>query len=60
MAAYRRVLDSRHRRLTAKDRDQLRNHSLGNRIWATFTFLIMGDFEVWGDMLHDGGEIWRG
>ena len=27
-------------RLTAKNRDQLRNHSLGNRVWATFTFLL--------------------
>ena len=26
-------------RLTAKNRDQLRNPTLGNRVWATFTFL---------------------
>jgi len=25
-------------RLTAKNRDQLRNHTLCNRVWATFTF----------------------
>jgi len=25
-------------KLTAKDRDQLRNPTLGNRVWATFTF----------------------
>ena len=25
-------------RLTAKNRDQLRNPTLGNRVWATFTF----------------------
>ena len=25
-------------RLTAKNRDQLRNLTLGNRVWATFTF----------------------
>ena len=25
--------------LTAENRDQLRNHTLGNRVWATFTFL---------------------
>ena len=25
-------------RLTAKNRDQLRNPALGNRLWATFTF----------------------
>ena len=30
-------------RLTAKDRDQLRNPTLGNRVWATFFY--MG--EVW-------------
>ena len=43
MAAYRRVYDSRQLQLqvakTAKNRDQLRNHTLGNRVWATFTFL---------------------
>ena len=27
-------------RLTAKNRDQLRNPTLGNRVWTTFTFLI--------------------
>jgi len=27
-------------RLTAKDRDQLRNHTLGNRVCATFTVLL--------------------
>ena len=43
MAAYRRVYDSRQLQLqvakTAKNRDQLRNPTLGNRVWATFTFL---------------------
>ena len=28
-------------RLTAKNRDQLRNTTLGNRVWATFTFLFV-------------------
>ena len=28
-------------RLTANNRDQLRNHTLGNRVWATFTFIII-------------------
>ena len=35
-------------RLTAKNRDQLRNTTLGNRVWATFTFfrsLYMGATE---------------
>ena len=27
-------------RLTAKNRDQLRNPTLGYRVWATFTFLM--------------------
>jgi len=27
-------------RLTAKNRDQLRNPTLGNRVWVTFTFLF--------------------
>jgi len=26
-------------RLTAKNRDQLQNPTLGNRVWATYTFL---------------------
>jgi len=29
-------------RLTAKNRDQLRNPSLGNRVWVTFTFISGG------------------
>ena len=28
-------------RLTAKNRDQLRNPALGNRVWATFTFTFI-------------------
>jgi len=27
-------------RLTAKNRDQLRNPTLGKRVWATFTYLF--------------------
>jgi len=27
-------------RLTAKNRDQLWNPTLGNRVWATFTFFM--------------------
>jgi len=33
MAAYRRVYDSW---LTAKNRDQFQNPTLGNLVWATF------------------------
>jgi len=28
-------------RLTAKNRDQFRNPTLGNRVWATFTLLVV-------------------
>ena len=38
MAAYRRFYDYVTCRLTAKNRDQLRNLTLGNRVWAAFTF----------------------
>ena len=36
-------------RLTTKIRDQLRNPMLGNRVWATFTFLLLDwrGFTVW-------------
>ena len=37
MAAYRRVYDSHHLQADCKDRDQLRNPTLGNRVWAAFT-----------------------
>jgi len=37
MAAYRRVyMTLVTYRLTAKNRDQLRNPTLGNRVWTTF------------------------
>jgi len=39
MAAYRRVYDSHH--LQADYQDQLRNPTVGNRVWAaTFTFFM--------------------
>ena len=41
MAAYRRVYDSYHCRLTAKNRDQLQNPTLCNRVWATFTVFYL-------------------
>jgi len=44
-------------RLTAKNRDQLRNPTLGNRVWATFTFLQV--VPVWAvrppDVAEAGG-----
>jgi len=39
MAAYRRVYVTCT--LTAKNRDQLLNPTLGNRVWATFTFFVL-------------------
>jgi len=36
--AYRRVYDSRHLQAHCQEPDQLRNPTLGNRVWATFTF----------------------
>jgi len=38
MAAYRRFMTHVTCRLTAKNRDQLRNSMLGKRVWATFFF----------------------
>ena len=35
------------RRLTAKNWDQLPNPTLGNQVWAAFTFLVLGDYHVW-------------
>jgi len=32
--------------LTAKNRDQLRNPTLGNRVWATFTFFLSAQSSV--------------
>ena len=52
MAAYRRVYDSRQLQADCQGsgissgtpaqtaRDQLRNPTLGNRVWATFTFIL--------------------
>jgi len=31
-------------RLTAKNRDQVRNPILGNRVWANFTFTVLSDW----------------
>jgi len=40
-------------RLTAKNRDQLRNPTLGNREWASFTFLYTGWTKKAGPQTHD-------
>ena len=38
MATCRQVCDSRHLQADCQERDQLRNPTLGTRVWATFTF----------------------
>ena len=38
MAAYRRVYDSRHLQADCRGPDQLRNPTLIDRVWATYTF----------------------
>jgi len=43
-------------RLTAKNRDQPRNPTLGNRAWATFTFL--GTAQVVG-FFHLAARLWH-
>ena len=56
--------------LTAKNRDQLRNPTLGNRVWATFTSLCnrwgLGSPQEKGNFLEGAspgpfklGDIWR-
>jgi len=47
-------------RLTAKNRDQLRNPTLGNRVWATFTFTFLCVqnqilFNSWRDVFDGRG-----
>ena len=37
--------------LTANNRDQLRHPTLGNRVWATFTFLLL---DAQGHMCANG------
>ena len=44
--------------LTAKNRDQLRNPTLGNRVWATFTFLVTAD-SFTGRVNEKGNAIGR-
>jgi len=40
MAAYRRVYDSRHLQADCQEPGSFRNSTLGNRVWATFTFTL--------------------
>ena len=41
MAAYRRIYDSHYLQADCQERDQLRNPTLRNRVWATFTFTLL-------------------
>ena len=38
MVAYRRVYDSRHLQADCQEPGSLRNPTLDNRVWATFTY----------------------
>jgi len=40
MATYAGFMTHITCRLTAKNRDQLRNFTLGSQVWATFTFTV--------------------
>jgi len=46
MAACRRVYDSRHLQADCQERDQLWNPTLGNRVWATFTFFMIKELHI--------------
>jgi len=45
MEAYRRVYDLCHLQADWQEPDQLRNPTLGNRVWATFTFLPSPEYQ---------------
>ena len=45
-------------RVTVKNRDQLRNPTLGNWLWATFTIFTTGDiFSFYFEQLHRYGNV---
>jgi len=46
-----RVYDSRHLQANCQNRGQLRNPTLGNRVWATFTFFTLG-VVPWANVSH--------
>ena len=41
MAADRRVYDSRHLQADCQEPGQLQKPTLGNRVWATFSFFTV-------------------
>jgi len=50
MTAYRRVYDSRHLQPDCQDRDQLRNHTLGNQVF-TWPILVTSSSQSLGKVL---------
>jgi len=58
MAAYPEFMTHITCRLTSKNRDELRHPTLGNRVWATFTFLIGADFNFLFSMSLRDSHNW--
>jgi len=46
-------------RLTAKNRDQLRNPTLGNRVWATVTFFKKNNSSAINGEAADDNALYR-
>jgi len=46
MAAYRRVYDSRHVQADCPEPGSGPEPTLGNRVWATFTFLVSLQYDT--------------
>jgi len=42
MAAYHRVYDPRHLQADCQEPGSAPDRTLGNRVWATFTFFYLG------------------
>jgi len=59
MAAYRRVYTHVTCRLTAKNRDQLRNPTLGYRVCAAFTFTDCACCQCSSVTTLHGAEHWE-
>ena len=58
MAAYPEFMTHITCRLTSKNRDELRHPTLGNRVWATFTFLLGAYFNFLFSMLLRDPHNW--
>ena len=46
-------------RLTAKNRDQLRNPALGSRVWATFVLIFFVSMFLCHLLVNKGGRYYR-